>query len=65
MTLKLSKDEGMTWPTKWHTLYDARKGAGYSCLTRIDEEHVGVLYEGVRELYFLRFSIDELLQSAP
>lgn len=61
MTLKVSKDLGSTWPSKWHTRYDQRPGAGYSCLTQIDDEHVGVLYEGVRELYFLRFSIRELL----
>ncbi len=62
MTIKVSNDEGMTWPKKWHTLYDARNGAGYSCLTQVGDDHVGVLYEGVRELYFLKFSIEELLQ---
>jgi len=61
MTLKASLDLGQTWPSKWHTRYDQRPGAGYSCLTQIDGEHVGVLYEGNRELYFLRFSIRELL----
>ena len=61
MTLKVSNDEGMTWPKKWHTLYDARSCAGYSCLTQVDDDHVGVLYEGVRELYFMKFSIDELM----
>lgn len=60
-TMKVSNDEGMTWPTKWHTLYDERPGSGYSTLTQIDDEHIGVLYEGPGELYFLRFSIDELL----
>lgn len=60
-TMKVSNDEGMTWPAKWHTLYDERPGSGYSTLTQIDEDHVGVLYEGPGELYFLRFSIDELL----
>ena len=61
MTLKASDDEGATWPKKWHTLYDSRPGAGYSCLTQIDKDYVGVLYEGVRELYFLRFPIEELI----
>ena len=65
MTLKVSNDEGMTWPKQWHTLYDARPGAGYSCLTQVDDNHVGVLYEGVRELYFMKFSIDELLTAQP
>ena len=61
MTLKVSRDQGVTWPARWHTLYDQGAGFGYSCLTRIDNEHIGVLYEGVRELYFLRFSIAELI----
>ena len=59
--MKVSNDEGMTWPAKWHTLYDERPGSGYSTLTPIDDDHIGVLYEGPGELYFLRFSIDELL----
>ncbi len=61
MTLKVSTDDGQTWPTRWHTLYDQRVGAGYSCLTRVDKDHIGVVYEGIRELYYLRFTIRELL----
>jgi sialidase-1 len=61
MTLKVSSDEGTTWAANRHTLYDERKGSGYSCLTLVDEDHVGVLYEGRRELYFLRFPIAELV----
>jgi sialidase-1 len=61
MTLKVSEDDGQSWPVKWHTLYDQRVGAGYSCLTRIDKDHIGVVYEGIRELYYLRFTIRELL----
>ena len=54
----------MTWPEQWHTLYDERPGNGYSILSPIGEDHVGVLYEGPGELYFLRYSIDELVRSA-
>ena len=61
-TMKVSNDDGQTWPEKWHTLYDERPGSGYSTLTQIDDDHVGVLYEGPGELYFLRFSIDEFLR---
>lgn len=61
MTLKVSTDDGQTWPTRWHTLYDQRVGSGYSCLTRVDKDHIGVVYEGIRELYYLRFTIRELL----
>lgn len=60
MSVQVSRDDGLTWPLELRTLYDQRKGYGYSCLTRIDDEHVGVLYEGVRELYFVRFPLREL-----
>jgi sialidase-1 len=61
MTIKVSADEGLTWPDRWHTLYDSRKGLGYSCLAPADATHVGVLYEGLAELYFLRLPIGELM----
>jgi sialidase-1 len=60
-TIKISNDEGMTWPTKWHTLYDERPGSGYSVLTPIGGDKIGILYEGPGELYFLRYTIEELL----
>ena len=59
-TIKVSEDEGMTWPEKWHTLYDARLGNGYSSLAPVGDEKIGVLYEGVTELYFIRFPLNEL-----
>lgn len=62
MTIKISRDEGRTWPARYHTLYDERPGAGYSCLTRIDADRIGVLYEGRRFLRFIAFEIDELLR---
>jgi sialidase-1 len=61
MTIKVSADEGLTWPEERHTLYDRRKGLGYSCLAPVDDTHVGVLYEGLAELYFMRFPIAELV----
>jgi len=65
MTIKASADEGLSWPADRHTLYDIRKGLGYSCLAQADAEHVGVLYEGLAELYFLRLPIAELLDPDP
>lgn len=62
MTLKLSNDEGMSWPEKWHTLYDVRPCAGYSCLSAVDDDRIGVLYEGPKHIYFLRFSLTELMK---
>ncbi|MBX2816856.1 MAG: exo-alpha-sialidase [Saprospiraceae bacterium] len=62
ITIKISKDEGMTWPASWHTLIDEGRGRGYSCLTMIDESTVGILYEGSQaDLVFQRLSLDELL----
>ncbi len=60
MTIKVSADEGMTWPERWHTLVDERATA-YSCLTRVDEDHIGLVYEAPRELYYVRYSVAELM----
>ena len=62
MTLKFSKDDAATWPEQWHTLYDSRSGAGYSCLASAGSDHVGVLYEGPCELYFMRLPLAECLK---
>ncbi|MAZ95413.1 MAG: neuraminidase [Planctomycetaceae bacterium] len=61
-TLKVSFDEGMTWPEEYHLLLDVGGGAGYPSLTRIDDRHVGLVYEGSQShVVFEKFSIDELL----
>ncbi|MCK5941810.1 MAG: exo-alpha-sialidase [Planctomycetes bacterium] len=62
LTVKVSRDDGVSWPPSMWTTYDQRRGFGYSCLTRIDRDHVGVLYEGVRELLFQRFRIERLVR---
>lgn len=45
MTVKISFDGGLTWPEENKVLLDAGDGWGYSCLTMIDRETVGILYE--------------------
>ena len=62
LTIKVSRDEGMTWPESMFTLYDVRSCAGYSCLSPIGTDHVGVLYEGPSEIYFLRLPLEELVR---
>jgi sialidase-1 len=62
MTLKISKDDAASWPQKWHTLYDSRNGSGYSCVAPADNEHIGILYEGICELYFMRLPLDACLK---
>ena len=62
MTIKISKDEGMTWPEKYHTLIDEGRGRGYSCMTSIDENTIGILYEGSQsDLVFQKISLAELM----
>lgn len=62
LTLKLSFDDGMTWPEKYWTLFDERGGAGYSCITSIDENRLGIVYEGSQaQLTFQQITMDELL----
>jgi len=61
MTIKISEDEGRTWLKKYHTLIDEGKGRGYSCMTSIDENTIGILYEGSQaDLVFQRLSLEEL-----
>ena len=57
MTLKQSRDQGMTWPEERHRLYDSRGGFGYSCLAPVDGGRIGVIYEGKGALYFLSLPV--------
>lgn len=45
ITIKASLDGGLTFPEEHQLLLDEDFGWGYSCLTLIDEETVGILYE--------------------
>jgi len=63
MTIKLSKDEGDNWPEEHQLLIDEGSGRGYSCMTSIDEETIGILYEGSQaDLVFQRIKIKDLLK---
>ncbi len=62
-TIQVSFDDGRTWPRSHHRLLDEGRGAGYPSLTRIDDQHVGIVYEGSQShLVFEKFSLDELLR---
>jgi sialidase-1 len=62
MTIKVSFDEGRTWPASYHTLIDAGTGRGYPSLTSIDQNTIGILYEGSQaDLVFQKFSLTQLL----
>lgn len=44
-TIKVSLDDGQTWPEKYWIELDEGSGAGYSCLTSVDNDNIGILYE--------------------
>ncbi|MFI4861634.1 MAG: exo-alpha-sialidase [Phycisphaerales bacterium JB063] len=62
MTIRASIDGGMTWPEDMAILLDHGLSAGYSCMTMIDDEYVGILYEGNRaHMTFQRIPLAELI----
>lgn len=61
MAIKMSTDDGLSWPTDQQILLNENQGYGYSCLTPVDEQAVGILYEGAGDLFFQKVLIKELL----
>lgn len=59
MTIKASTDQGLTWPEENQVELFAPAGYGYSCLTMVDETHVGIIYEGVKELYYQKIPVTD------
>lgn len=62
ITLKASFDEGLTWPRDKQLEIYSPECFGYSCLTLIDQNTVGILYEGTREIFFQRIALDSLFE---
>jgi len=61
-SIQVSFDEGATWPNEYRLLLDEGRGNGYPSMARIDEKHIGIVYEGSQaHLVFEKVSIDELL----
>lgn len=44
-TIKMSLDNGLTWLPKHQILLDEEDNWGCSCLTLVDANHIGILYE--------------------
>jgi sialidase-1 len=61
MTVKASTNLGETWPAGNSLLIDERMSFGYSSLCRVDENTIGLLYEGIRDLYFVRIPVKEII----
>ena len=63
-TIKVSFDDGKTWPEKYWIELDEGRGAGYSCITSIDNTTIGILYEGSQaQMTFQQIDISALLNN--
>lgn len=61
ITIKASLDQGRSWPHDLGLLVDENSSYGYSCLVQIDQNNLGLIYEGIGSLYFVSVPIGELL----
>lgn len=62
MTIKASLDGGYTWKEENSLMLDAEELWGYSCLTMIDRETVGILYEGsTSQLVFQAIKLEDII----
>jgi sialidase-1 len=62
ITIKASLDLGETWDPINQLLVDERECYGYSSLTKIDDQTIGILYEGTKDLYFVRIPIADIIK---
>ena len=64
ITIKASLDGGVTWLPENQLLLDAGWGWGYSCLTMIDKETVGILYESsVAHMTFQASKLKDIIKT--
>ncbi len=64
ITIKASLDGGNTWLEENQLLLDAGRGWGYSCLTLVDAETVGILYESsVAHITFQAVRLKDLIRT--
>ncbi len=61
ITLKVSYDDGNTWPEEKHILLDEYSGRGYSCITSVNDSTLGILYESSQaDMVFQTVSLKEI-----
>ncbi len=62
ITIKASLDLGETWLDVNQLLIDERKCFGYSSLTKIDDDTIGILYEGVKGFVFCSCTVSDIIK---
>lgn len=61
ITLKVSYDDGNTWPEDKHILLDEYSGRGYSCITSVNDSTIGIIYESSQaDMVFQTVSLSEI-----
>lgn len=62
ISIKVSFDDGETWDLDKTLLLDEGEGRGYSCMTKVDDHTVGILYEGSQaDMTFQLVSIEDIV----
>ena len=63
ITIKVSLDGGKSWSPEHQVLLDEAYGWGYSCLSMVDKETVGILYESsVAHMTFQTVKLTDLVK---
>lgn len=63
LSIKISDDDGMHWDSYPALLLDEWSSRGYSCLTSLDNNHIGILYESSQaDMVFQKIAIADLIQ---
>ena len=59
----MSLDKGVTWLPEHQIMLDENEGWGYSSLTMVDKETVGILYESsVAHITYQRVKLKDLVK---
>ncbi len=61
MTIKASLDNGNTWPQEFRLLINSAPGYGYSCLSMVNDSTLGIVYEGMKDLYYQKIRVRDVL----
>ena len=63
ITIKASLDGGVSFPEEFQVMLDEEIGWGYSCLSMIDKETVGILYESsVAHMTFQAIKLTDIIK---
>ena len=62
ISVQASFDYGESWPVEKRILLDQWSGRGYSCITSVDQETIGIIYEGSQaDMIFQKIPVKEFL----